>query len=242
MANLLIIGKELPDSLDIAEAFSVNGRTVFSSLKPGADFANFESENIFCAPTNRASAISAHSFLLNAETKIQTIDEYLLIFDAPYFQSKFQSDNESEISLASDTMINNYLFFTSEILKRLTQNKEPAIVSFLLKTAPTKLEVLQNQSKINVLPTSNIVSVAQSAFIANAENFASNIQEHPYISVLLSKVPYGTDQLQNDKEIGNWLCSAFDSLKNSKHNQNLKAAATWNKVGTKFSSGFNLFK
>ena len=100
MANLLIIGKELPDSLDIAEAFSVNGRTVFSSLKPGADFANFESENIFCAPTNRASAISAHSFLLNAETKIQTIDEYLLIFDAPYFQSKFQSDNESEISLA----------------------------------------------------------------------------------------------------------------------------------------------
>lgn len=242
MANLLIIGKDLPDSLDLAESFAKKDRIVFTSLKQGSEYANFESENIFCSTVNRASAISAHSFILNAETKIQSIDEVLFVFDAQYFQSKFPSDNESEVSTATDTMINSYIYFATEILKRIDQCKEKVTVSFLLKSIPSKLELLQSSSKINSLPPSNVLSIAQNAFISIAENFSTNIQDKPYLSVLLAKVPAISDAPQSDFEIGNWLCSAFDSLKNAKHPQTLKAASTWSKVGSKISSGFSLFK
>lgn len=242
MSNLLIVGKDLPDSLDFAESFSKKDRIVFTSLKQGSEYANFESENIYCTTVNRASAISAHSFILNAETKIQSIDEVLFIFDAQYFQNRFPSDNESEISTATDTMINSYIYFTTEILKRIDQCKEKVTVSFLLKSIPSKLELLQSSSKINLLPLSNIITIAQNAFISIAENFSTNIQDKPYLSVLLAKVPAISDAPQSDLEIGNWLCAAFDSLKNAKHQQTLKAASTWNKVGSKISSGFSLFK
>jgi hypothetical protein len=87
---------------------------------------------------------------------------------------------------------------------------------------------------MNILGSNICVSIA--------ENFSTNIQDKPYLSVLLAKVPAISDAPQSDLEIGNWLCAAFDSLKNAKHQQTLKAASTWNKVGSKISSGFSLFK
>ena len=75
MANLLILGKELPDSLELAETFSNNNRIIFSHSKAESEYANFDAENIFSTTINRASAISAHSFIINAETKLKSIDE-----------------------------------------------------------------------------------------------------------------------------------------------------------------------
>ena len=45
MSNLLILGKELPDSLELAETFSKNNRVVFSHAKLDSEYANFEAEN-----------------------------------------------------------------------------------------------------------------------------------------------------------------------------------------------------
>ena len=115
MSNLLILGKELPDSLELAETFSKNNRVVFSHAKLDSEYANFEAENIYSTTINRASAISAHSFIINAETKLKSIDEVLIIFDASFYNSKFGADKTEDIALSIDTMINNYLFFTNEL-------------------------------------------------------------------------------------------------------------------------------
>lgn len=242
MANLLILGKELPDSLELAETFSNNNRIIFSHSKAESEYANFDAENIFSTTINRASAISAHSFIINAETKLKSIDEVLIVFDASFYNSKFGTDKTEDVSAAVDTMINNYLFFTNELLKRIDQCKEKIIVSFLLKTVPSKYENLSNPTKVNIIPTSNAISVAQNAFVALAENFSTYVQDRPYLSVLLAKAPYNSEVFQNDKDIAQWLCSSFDTIKSAKHNQTFKQAGTWNKVGTKVSAGFSLFK
>lgn len=242
MSNLLILGKELPDSLELAETFSKNNRVVFSHAKLDSEYANFEAENIYSTTINRASAISAHSFIINAETKLKSIDEVLIIFDASFYNSKFGADKTEDIALSVDTMINNYLFFTNELIKRIDQCKEKITVSFLIKTVPSKYDNLTNSTKINTLPTSNTISMAQNAFISLAENFSTYVQDRPYLSVLLAKAPYNSEVFQNDKDIATWLCASFDAIKSAKHNQTFKQAGTWNKVGTKVSTGFSIFK
>lgn len=242
MSNLLLMGKDLPDSLDFCEELSKNNRTVFTSSKPESEIINFESEKIYSCLCNKASAISAHSFIIKAETKLQRFDESIIIFDAPYFATRFTTDKADEISSAVDTMINSYLFFTSELLKRIDQSKEKAFVCFLLKTAPSKFELLSNSSKANQLPSTNIVTEAQALFETLAQNFATNVADRNYLNVLLAKKSYNSEGFQTDSEIADWITSSFDTLKNSKHPQTIKQALNWNKVGTKVSTGFSLFK
>ena len=241
MSNLLLMGKDLPDSLELSESFSKNNRQIFTTAKPEAEIANFESENIFSCICNRASAISAHSFILKGETKLRTFDEVLIVFDASLFAGKFNADRTEDISQAVDTMINNYLFFTNELLKRIDQCKDKILVSFLVKKHPSKHEILTNASKANVIPSSAIVNSSEAAFISLAQNFAANIIDRPYLSVFLAECPYSNES-PNDSQIGDWLCSCFDTIKNAKHPMSIKQASSWYKTGSKFSLGFSLFK
>lgn len=241
MANTLIIGKDLPDCIDFAEALAVAGRKVFCAAKSDAETTNFESENIYAATWNKSSAISAHSLLIKAETKLDLIDEVVFYFDANYFCSKFELDKTEEVSAAVDSMMNAYLYMTNELLARADQRKEKMTVSFLLKEYPSKIEVVSNASKLpSVLPAPAIVSYAQSGFESLAQNFATYINDREYLSVLLAKVPYTNELYKNERGISSWLAESFDILASQKSRESVKQAANWNKAGTKISAGLSL--
>lgn len=243
MANTLIIGKDLPDSLDFSEALTLTGRTIFGAAKSDADTSNFETEGIFSSVWNKSSAISAHSLLIKAETKMNIIDEVVFLFDANYFSSKFELDKTDEVSAAVDMMINPYLYMTNELLARADQRREKMTVSFVLREYPSKSEVVNNSSKYpNTLPSPAIVSSAAAAFEALAENFATNVADREYLSVLLAKCAFTNELYKNERGIASWLAEGFDTIKGMKNHQTIKQATTWNKVGSKVQTGFLIFK
>lgn len=243
MAELLLVGKELPDSLDFAETFSKNNRKIFTVSKNIEEVSDFEAENIFSTTWNKNSSISSRSLLIKAETKCTELDEFVIVFDSYYFAQKFELDRSENISAAVDTMINSYQFFLSELLLRLEQKKEPAVIVFLVKTYPSKFEISHNGNKnVNVHPTSNIVNAAQQAFISLAENTSTLVAERSYLSVLLSKCDPSNELFSNDKEIAQWIIQGIETIKNFKNHQTSKQAETWTKVGAKIPTGFSLFK
>lgn len=241
MSNILIIGKDLPDGLELAEAFAETGKNVYTASKSESETNNFDSEKIFSTVWNKSSAVSAHSMLIKAETKLESLDEVVFYFDTNYFCSKFELDKSEDIANAVDQMINAYLYSTAELLKRIDQRKEKIIVSFLIREYPSKLEALSTKNTIT-LPSSAIVSAAQQAFISLAESFSTNVADRNYLTVLLANCNLSNEFYKNEKSIAVWLTTSMEALKNQKNPQSVKQASTWNKVGSKVSSGFSLFK
>lgn len=243
MSNTLIIGKDLPDCLDFAEAMATKNRTVFCAAKNDSETANFESENIFSSNWTKSSAISAHSLLIKAETKMSIIDEVVFYFDSNYFCSKFELDKTEEVASAIDSMVSPYLYMCNELLARADQRRDPISVSFIVKEYPSKYEVITNSSKLpNVLPAANIVNAAESAFASLAQDFATYVADREYLSVILAKCSYSNELYKNDRAIAAWLAESFDATKNQKNKQTVKQAINWNKVGSKIQTGFSLFK
>ncbi len=241
MSNTLFIGKDLPDGLDFAEALADSGRQIFAVAKPDSDTANFDSEKIFSTTWNKSSAISAHSLLIKAETKLEHIDEVVFYFDTNYFCSKFEIDRTEDISNAVDTMINAFFYSTIELLKRLEQIKEKTTVLFLIREYPSKFNLLFSKSA-GLLPASSIVSAAEEAFRSIAESFSTNVADKNYLSVVLAKCSFTNELYKNEDSIADWTASAFDSIKTMKNHQTVKQACVWNKVGAKLSTGFSLFR
>lgn len=241
MSSILIVGKDLPDGLEMAETFASSGRSVFGVAKSEADVNSFESENIYASTWNKSSAVSAHSLIIKAETKLDKIEEVLFYFDTNYFCSKFEIDKTEEISNAVDVMMNSFFYSTSELLRRIDQKKEKIIVSFLVREYPSKYEMLTSKSPVSV-PAAGIVSAAQQAFISIAETFAASVGEKDYLSVLLAKCQINNEYYKNEKQIADWLAQSMVSIRAMKNPQTVKQASTWNKVGSKVSTGFSFFK
>ncbi|MCQ2583753.1 MAG: hypothetical protein MJ160_07585 [Treponema sp.] len=242
MSDILIAGKELPECLELAEGFT-NTKKVFISAKKDIDLSPFESEGIYSTNWNKASAISARSFLITAETKMKELNQYVVIFDANLFASKFELDKTENIPVGIETMFASYQFFVNELLLRLEQRKDPAMITFLVKTYPSKFETLHSSAKnVNLIPSSNIVNSAQSAFISLAENCSTLVADKPYMSVLLARCDSTNELYNEERAIGEWLSQSMDAIMQMKGHQSAKQASTWVKVGTKVSTGFSLFK
>ena len=241
MANTLIIGKELPDGLSFAEALADSGRSVFATAKNEADASKFESEKIYSATWNKSSAVSAHSVIIKAETKLETIDEVVFYFDASSFCTQFELDRTEDLSNGIDAMISSFVFSATELLKRIDQRKEKITVLFLLKEYPSKYDMISSKTA-GIVPASTIVSAAQAAFCAIAESFSTNVADREYLSVILSKCSYSNELYKNEDSIADWTVSALNSINAMKNPQSVKQACVWNKVGGKLSSGFALFR
>jgi hypothetical protein len=241
MSNTLFLGKDLPDGLNFAEVLADSGRSVFAIAKSEADAAKFDSEKIFASTWNKSSAVSAHSVIIRAETKLESFDEVVFYFDAANFCSQFEIDRTEDISNAVDTMINGFFFATAELLKRLDQRKEKVTVAFLVKEYPSKYDLISSKAA-GIVPASTFVSAAQAAFCALAESFSTNVGERDYLSVILAKCAYSNELYKNEDAIAEWTISAFDTVKTLKNPQTLKQATNWNKVGSKVSTGFSLFE
>lgn len=243
MSDILIAGNDMPDSVELAEGLAKTNKKVICAAKGDVDLSNFEAEGIFCSPWNRSSAISARSFLLQGETKLRELNEYLIIFDSRYYSSKFELDRTENVSAATDAMFASYQFLINELSNRLEQRKDNVTVMFLVKSYPCKNELVHSGNRnANIIPTSNIVNSAQAAFEALANNFATYVNEKSYLNVILAKCELNNDIYDNDAEIAEWISKTLESVSNSKNKQNVKQACTWQKVGGKISSGFSLFK
>ena len=241
MSNTLFIGKDLPDGLEFAEAMADSGRSIFAIAKSEAEGAKFESEKIFTSTWNKSSAVSAHSVIIKAETKLETFDEVVFYFDSSYFCTQFELDRTEDISNAVDTMMNSFLFSATELIKRIDQRKEKITVAFLVKEYPSKFDMISSKTA-GIVPASGIVSAAQTAFCALAENFSTYVAERNYLSVLLAKCSFNNELYKNEDGIADWLVGALDSIKTMKNPQTLKQACNWNKAGGKVSTGFTLFR
>lgn len=243
MSDILIAGRELQDSIDLTGSIAGTARKIMISGKPEADPAAFETSGIYSCNWNRASAISARSFLLQGETKLQELNEYVLIFDSRFYASKFELDRTENVSAAIDTMVSSYQFMVDELTLRLEQRKDPVTVMFLVKTYPSKSEFLHSGSRnASIVPASNVVSSAQAAFINLAENFATYVNDKSYLSVVLAKCEPSNEAYDDESKLGNWIAQTMDSFAASKSRQSVKQACTWQKAGSKVSSGFSLFK
>ena len=241
MSNTLFIGKDLPDGLAFAEALADSGRTVFSIAKSEADAAKFESEKIFATTWNKSSAVSSHSVIIKAETKLEMLDEVVFYFDASNFCTQFELDRTEDLSNGIDTMISGFVFAATELIKRIDQRKEKISVLFLVKEYPSKYEMLSTKAA-GIVPASTIVSAAQAAFSAVAESFATNVADREYLSVILAKCGYSNELYKNEDAIADWAVSALNTVKTMKNPQTVKQACVWNKVGAKVSTGFALFR
>ena len=242
MADILIVGKDLPDNLDFAEAF-VATRKVFCVARDESEIQNFEAEGILASTWNRDSAISSRSLIIKAETKLEELNEFVLLFDSYWFGTKFELDRTEDVSVAIETMITSYQYFINELILRLEQRKEPVTVAFVVKTYPSKAELLHSGNKnINLHPTSNIVNAAQQAFISLAENFATLVSDRQYLSVLLAKCDHTNELFSSDKQLGNWVKESIAAIEGFKSRQSVKQACSWVKAGGKVSNGFSLFK
>ena len=241
MSNTLLIGKDLPDSLGFAEVLADSGRSVFGTAKSEADAAKFESEKIYATTWNKASAVSAHSVIIQAETKLESFDEVVFYFDAANFCTQFELDRTEDLSNGIDSMISSFLYASTELLKRLDQRKEKVSVLFLIKEYPSKYEMLSSKTA-GLVPASTVVSAAQAAFCAIAENFATNVADRDYLSVVLAKCGFTNEFYKNEDGIADWVVSVLNTVKTLKNPQTVKQACSWNKVGGKLSTGFSLFK
>lgn len=227
MAKMLLIGKDIPEGYDFAKGLAGAENQVFCAESDSNTDSGDLNERIFTASWNKASAISAHSLLIKAETRLETIENVIFYFDADYLSSRFLDNSTDEISTAIDTMITPFLYITAELLRRAEQKGSKLCAGFIVK---------------NLRPeqTSGIVKIAEAAFCQLAENFAQNVSDRDYLRVFLAKSSALTEAVAGEAALGEWAAKALGDISDKK--QSVKQATAWNKAGAKLGAGFPFFK
>ncbi|MCF0241614.1 MAG: hypothetical protein HUK25_03200 [Treponema sp.] len=238
MANILVVGKDLPESENLIKSFELQGHKVFTTAN--SDFS-IDSESIFAFSWNKASSISAKTLLVQAESKLQQIDRVLIIFDGPAYSTKFESDRIEDCTQAVEHMISSYIYFCQTLVSRLAQKPHKVTIGFYLKNVATKADLATTKSGTQT-PCSNCVSTAQGAFLSMAENFGITFYQLDQVSVFLCQSDISNELYTNEKDTGAWILSYFDAEDNLKQRQSAKQSLSWVKVGGKMPGSFSLFK
>lgn len=247
--NILIAGKDFPDSEDFAENLALGEFNIVAAGNISENLQENSQKNksstssgISIAQWNRDSAISARSLIIQAETINGFTDNFILYFDAPYFTSKYASCSTDICARACDSMILGFQYLALEIVNRVQQHNSKAKLIFILKTNPTLNEVVHSSAlkKMNVNPSNPIVSAAEAAFATFAENIAAQEIENKNLAVLLMTGDNQNETAESDSNLASWLkdyIKACDELKKP-----VSTSTNWIKAGAKSPGGFSLFK
>lgn len=227
MAKMLLIGKDIPEGYDFAKGLVGAENEVFCAESDSNTDAGDYNDRIFTTSWNKASAISAHSLLIKAETKLEKLENAVFYFDADYLSTKFLDNRTDEISNAIDSMITPFLYITDELLKRADQKRNRLCAGFVVKNHKPE----QN---------SGIVKIAMAAFCQLAENFAQEVTDRDYLRVCLAKSSGANEAVADETQLGVWIAKALSEIADKK--QTAKQAATWNKAGGKVGGAFPFFK
>lgn len=237
--NILIAGKDFPDSQEFVKKFELSDfNIVVSGETPEED----SGQGFSIAPWNRDSAISARYLILQAETINGFCENYILYFDSTYFAIKYSSCSTDICARACDAMILGFQYLALEILNRIEQHKSQAKLIFLLKSNPTANEILRSSSlrKSGAISVNPIVSAAEAAFATFAENLAAKEIDNEYARILLISGDRSNDISANDSALASWLkdyINACDELK-----KGVPPSTNWIKAGAKAPTEFSLFR
>lgn len=241
--NILLAGKNLPDSVEIAENFSLCGFDVITTGKQ-EDKKYLQNSEISVVPWNKTSAVSARSLVIQSELKSGQLDNALLYFDGPLFASQFTSFSIDESPRALDEMVSCFQYLAIEVLTRFEQHRNNGKLIFALKTHPSVNDVLHSSTLRNSTsgPANPFVAAAESSFATFAENVAALYGDKENIQILLLTGNSQNEFMKNDKNFAGWLSEYLRQVDGLKTKLDAKKSTSWIKVGTKSPGGFNLFK
>lgn len=234
----LIVGKEAPAGNVFAEVAMKHQRSVVLSVgqeeKESDEQQNLPSTSWNIVPWNRTSSLSARSFIVKGEHLLTDITEFIVIFDANWYLSDFNTLNPTTCSRASDSMITSYFFMVSEIISHIKKQGHGSVI-FLFKSLPTvDLATKKEGEEKNRI----LVSASAAAFRGLAESVALEYASQEYSKVLLAKADSGID----DTRFATWLFEALDSPNTHGAKIDSRNGPQWLKLSNKPSSGFSFFK
>lgn len=239
--TILVAGKDMPGGIKVAEGLEASDRRV--ALSCGSNDSDSAADDVDSSSSiagvewNRASPVSARTFVLEAESSLEELDEALLYFDEDEYSKNAGLLNSEECLRTSDSMVLCYQYLTMTLLERFEKKhsaENPASLVFLLKNSYTCADLNRNPSLKNGMNVfaSPVVAAAASSFEAFAENIAALYSEMDYVNIVLVKVD--AEDAVSEKAVGQWIGEYNDSLYPS-----LKSAAKksvqWLKPGSKIS-------
>lgn len=240
---MLIAGKDFPEVVEFAESIVLAGYGLAVAASPAENTA-LSSKDIAVLSWNKGSAISARSAVIQAETLVGNIDDFILYFDASTFAQRFKEFRADVSSEGIDAMLISYQYLTMEILNRIQQHQSPARIVFVLKSNPTEKEAVLSPSLKNsgIVLSNPIVASAEAGFANFAENIAAIAGDRENVSVLLITGDSQNETLKKDSSFVSWLTGYLDACDQQKHKPNAKSSVSWVKAGAKNPGGFSLFK
>ena len=240
--NILIAGKNLPESVDLAESFALQGFDVIITGRQ-EEKKLLQNSNIQVAPWNKTSAVSARSFVIQSEIASGKLDNALLYFDAPMFASQFTSFSIEESPRALDEMVSGFQYLAIELLTRFEQHRTKAKLIFAIKTHPSVNDVLHSQNLKSSIsgPANPFVAAAEASFATFAENVAALYGDKENITILLVTGNSQSEIMKKDSTFASWLSNYIFQVDGLKRKIDAKHSAKWIKAGAKNPGAFPFF-
>lgn len=236
--NVLIVGKNASAVSDLAETMSAGGFSVAAADAESGQSSSLGGVSV--VSWNKGSAVSARSLIIQAETALGYLDDYILYFDSALYAGDFSSFTADNCQKGCDEMVASFQYAALEALTRIEQKKKPARLIFVLKEHPSLKEYLLSSSVKNVTaaPANPFVASGEAAFANFAENIAAYASEKENISVLLITGDLQNEFMQKQSTFASWLKDYINASDELKSKPGIKAAVTWVKAGAKTPGGF----
>lgn len=237
--NALIAGKDAPDILEFADALIQTGFRVAVTGNAG----DMEGTQAALIKWNKASAISARSLVIQAETALKTTANTIFYFDAALFSLLYPSMTAAVCSKVLDELTAGFQYLAIETLNRIQQHKKSARLVFIVRNCLLPKDAVFSSLKDDAAGTASPpVAAAQAAFTAFAENIAALIAQNGTAHVLLVSVEHQNAAMSTDTSLALWLSEYLNALDSAKTRQNAKTSCTWIKAGAKMPGTFSLFR
>lgn len=239
--NIFIAGKELPAVADFADGFVIKENNVALALS--SEEKNAPS-GVKVIDWRRGSGVAARTALIQAETELGFIDDFILYYDSAFYSEIFNSFSTENCAESCDTLISSFQFLALEIINRVKQHKSKARIVFTLKAQPSEKDVVLSPNLRNFVqnPSNAFVAAGEAAFATFAENVAASSVEDENLSVLLVAGDDQNEVMHKDSTFASWLDGYILALDEMKSKNSAKNVTSWVKVGAKTPGGFSLFK
>ncbi len=245
--NIFIAGKELPFAADFADGFAIKENNVVlavSNEDENSSSGSFGGSGVKVVELRRGSGVAARSAVIQAETELGFIDDFILYYDSSFYSSVYEDCSTQNCAEACDALISSYQFLALEIIGRVNQRKSKARIVFALKAQPSEKDVILSPNLKTFVqnPSNAFVAAGEAAFATFAENIAAASIDNENLSVLLVAGDDQNETMHKDSSFASWLdgyISACDELKSKPSAKNI---TSWVKAGAKNPGGFSFFK
>ncbi|MGP1457986.1 MAG: hypothetical protein ACTTKL_01560 [Treponema sp.] len=237
--NALIAGKDAPDVLEFADALMQTGFKIAVTGEPDPA----QETQTALIKWNKASAISARSLVIQAETALKNTANTIFYFDAPHFALLYPELSASACSKVLEELTAGFQYLAIETLNRIEQHKKAARLVFIVRNGLLPKDAVFSSIKDDfALTASPLVAAAEAAFTAFAENTAALVAQKGAAQVLLVGVERQNAAMTADSSLALWLSEYLNALDSAKSRQNAKSSCTWIKAGAKMPGTFSLFR